>query len=102
MTRMSRRQRIKLVGSAAGLSVLPGVLRAAQYVLTPPQTEGPFYPERIPLDSETISRFLTPILASGLIGSSVTRPTRFSRSGCGKNRASRPARPAALWSGVYC
>ena len=52
MTRMSRRQWIKLAGSAAGLSVLPGVLRAAQYVLTLPQTEGPFYPERIPLDSD--------------------------------------------------
>ena len=52
MTRMTRRQWIKLAGSAAGLSVLPGVLRAAQYLLTPPQTEGPFYPERIPLDSD--------------------------------------------------
>lgn len=50
--RMTRRQLIKSAAGAAGLGMLPSSLLAAQKLLTPDATEGPFYPVEIPLDSD--------------------------------------------------
>jgi protocatechuate 3,4-dioxygenase, beta subunit len=64
-----RREFLRRVGlGAAGLSLvglyeIPGLF-AEQLTLTPPQAEGPFYPDRLPLDSDNdlviVSNSLTP------------------------------------------
>ncbi|MDH3688053.1 MAG: protocatechuate 3,4-dioxygenase [Gammaproteobacteria bacterium] len=51
---MDHQRRRLLVGSVLGFAaVLPGIgSAAAELTLTPRQTRGPFYPTRIPLDSD--------------------------------------------------
>jgi protocatechuate 3,4-dioxygenase beta subunit len=54
--RLARRQFLRTAAiGAAGLSVsffdVPGLF-AQQLTLTPPQTEGPFYPDKLPLDTD--------------------------------------------------
>ena len=47
----NRRQFLLRFGCAAGLSAVPGAF-AEQLLLTPRQTEGPFYPDKLPLDTD--------------------------------------------------
>ncbi len=51
MSRLYTRREVLELAVATGLVSLPGTLPAAQ-LLTPRQTEGPFYPLRLPLDSD--------------------------------------------------
>ena len=51
-TKITRRQLIKSVAGAVGLTIVPPSLLAAQKALTPGGTEGPFYPVEIPLDQD--------------------------------------------------
>jgi protocatechuate 3,4-dioxygenase beta subunit len=46
-----RRQFLLHLGLAAGLLSVPGAF-ARELVRTPPQTEGPFYPDKLPLDTD--------------------------------------------------
>jgi protocatechuate 3,4-dioxygenase, beta subunit len=48
------RRRLVLAGSTAALAgvAAPRLLRAATPLLTPPQTEGPFYPVELPVDRD--------------------------------------------------
>ena len=50
-TRTRRRFLATLAASGGGLLFVPGVY-AEQLVLTPRQTEGPFYPKTLPLDTD--------------------------------------------------
>lgn len=55
MRELSRRQMISASVVAAGAfssTLLASTARAASRVLTPPGTEGPFYPDRLPLDTD--------------------------------------------------
>ena len=45
------RRRLMAAGAAAGLVGVPG-LAGARASLTPRQSEGPFYPRQLPLDSD--------------------------------------------------
>lgn len=47
----NRRRFLSRVGCAAALFAVPGAF-AEQLVLTPRQTEGPFYPDKLPLDTD--------------------------------------------------
>lgn len=47
----SRRQFLRSVGIGAAFFAVPGAF-AEQLVLTPKQTEGPFYPDHLPLDTD--------------------------------------------------
>jgi protocatechuate 3,4-dioxygenase beta subunit len=47
----SRRQFLQTVGLGAAFFAVPGAF-AEQLVLTPKQTEGPFYPDHLPLDTD--------------------------------------------------
>ncbi len=47
----SRRRFIRGVGLGAAFFVMPGAFAEA-LVRTPPQTEGPFYPDKLPLDTD--------------------------------------------------
>ena len=49
--RPSRREILFLLGATAASWYVPGVFAQA-LVETPPQTEGPFYPTRLPLDTD--------------------------------------------------
>jgi protocatechuate 3,4-dioxygenase beta subunit len=46
-----RRAFLRTVGFTAALFAVPGAY-AAQLTRTPPQTEGPFYPDKLPLDTD--------------------------------------------------
>ena len=46
-----RRAFLRTVGVTAALFAVPGAY-AAQLTRTPPQTEGPFYPDKLPLDTD--------------------------------------------------
>ena len=48
------RRRLVVAGSAAALAgaAAPSLLRAATLPVTPPQTEGPFYPVELPSDRD--------------------------------------------------
>jgi protocatechuate 3,4-dioxygenase beta subunit len=67
-TRTRRRFLATLAASGSGLLFVPGVY-AEQLVLTPRQTEGPFYPKTLPLDTDNdlivVNNGLTP--AAGAI-----------------------------------
>src|SRR6266511_807748 len=58
-----RRQFLQCVGLGAAFFAVPGAF-AEQLVLTPRQTEGPFYPDHLPLDTDNdlivINDSLTP------------------------------------------
>ena len=64
----SRRRFLSGLGLASAFFAVPGALAGALQ-LTPPQTEGPFYPDQLPLDTDNdlivINDALTP--ASGEI-----------------------------------
>ncbi|HET6406992.1 MAG TPA: hypothetical protein VFG14_03855, partial [Chthoniobacteraceae bacterium] len=47
----SRRHFLQTVGLGATFFAIPGAF-AEQLVLTPKQTEGPFYPDHLPLDTD--------------------------------------------------
>src|SRR5436190_15403964 len=47
----NRRQFINRLGLSAGLFAVPGAF-AGELVRTPKQTEGPFYPDHLPLDTD--------------------------------------------------
>ena len=47
----NRRQFLHRLGFAASVLATPGAF-AEQLMLTPPQTEGPFYPDKLPLDTD--------------------------------------------------
>ena len=47
----NRRQFLQTVGLGAAFFTVPGAF-AEQLVLTPKQTEGPFYPDHLPLDTD--------------------------------------------------
>lgn len=47
----SRRRFLHGLGFAAALASVPGAF-ARELVRTPPQTEGPFYPDKLPLDTD--------------------------------------------------
>lgn len=47
----SRRQFLHHLGLSAALLSVPGAF-ARELVRTPPQTEGPFYPDKLPLDTD--------------------------------------------------
>lgn len=49
--RVFSRRRIVSTGLASGM-LFPGVAQAATRLLTPPGTEGPFYPDTLPLDTD--------------------------------------------------
>ena len=49
--RSSRRSFIRSCGFASSLFLVPGAF-AEQLTLTPRQTEGPFYPDKLPLDTD--------------------------------------------------
>jgi protocatechuate 3,4-dioxygenase beta subunit len=49
--RLHRRRFLTRLGCAAALFTVPGAF-AEQLVLTPRQTEGPFYPDKLPLDTD--------------------------------------------------
>lgn len=51
-SRWSRRHAVLGLGAAGAAGLLAGSARAAARVLTPRQTEGPFYPARLPVDSD--------------------------------------------------
>ena len=51
LTQSGRRQFLGRLGLAAGFFTVPG-LYAEALTLTPSQTEGPFYPDRLPLDTD--------------------------------------------------
>jgi protocatechuate 3,4-dioxygenase beta subunit len=59
----SRRDFLQAVGLGAAFFAVPGAF-AEQLVLTPRQTEGPFYPDKLPLDTDNdllvINDSLTP------------------------------------------
>jgi protocatechuate 3,4-dioxygenase beta subunit len=59
----SRRDFLQAVGLGAAIFAVPGAF-AEQLVLTPRQTEGPFYPDKLPLDTDNdllvINDSLTP------------------------------------------
>jgi protocatechuate 3,4-dioxygenase beta subunit len=59
----SRRDFLQTVGLGAAFFAVPGAF-AGQLVLTPRQTEGPFYPDKLPLDTDNdllvINDSLTP------------------------------------------
>lgn len=46
-----RRHFLRQLAIGSALFAVPGLL-AEQLVLTPPQTEGPFYPDKLPLDTD--------------------------------------------------
>ena len=47
----NRRTFLRSAGFAAALFTVPGAF-AKELLLTPPQTEGPFYPDKLPLDTD--------------------------------------------------
>src|SRR3954463_950377 len=47
----SRRAFLRRAAFASALFTVPGAF-AEELVRTPPQTEGPFYPDRLPLDTD--------------------------------------------------
>ncbi len=47
----SRRQFLRRIGATAGLLTAPGAFAEA-LIQTPKQTEGPFYPDKLPLDTD--------------------------------------------------
>jgi len=47
----NRRAFLRTFGLGAAMAGVPAVL-AEQLALTPPQTEGPFYPDKLPLDTD--------------------------------------------------
>ena len=47
----NRRHFLRAMGLGAALFTVPGAF-AEQLVKTPPQTEGPFYPDKLPLDTD--------------------------------------------------
>jgi protocatechuate 3,4-dioxygenase beta subunit len=47
----NRRRFLRGLGLGAALFTVPGAF-AAELIRTPPQTEGPFYPDRLPLDTD--------------------------------------------------
>src|SRR5262245_28952564 len=47
----NRRRFLRDLGFGAALFTVPGAF-AAELVRTPPQTEGPFYPDKLPLDTD--------------------------------------------------
>lgn len=47
----TRRRFLHGLGASAALFAVPGAF-AARLVRTPPQTEGPFYPDQLPLDTD--------------------------------------------------
>ncbi len=66
--RRSRRGFLEQIGGAAALLAVPG-LYAAALTRTPAQTEGPFYPDHLPLDTDNdllvVNDSLTP--AAGVV-----------------------------------
>jgi protocatechuate 3,4-dioxygenase beta subunit len=48
---LNRRRFLHSAGLTAALFAVPGAF-AAQLTRTPPQTEGPFYPDKLPLDTD--------------------------------------------------
>lgn len=80
----SRRSFLSRCGWAAAFFTVPGAF-AEQLVLTPRQTEGPFYPDRLPLDTDNdlliLNDSLTPAIGdvtwlSGRILDSTGSPIR--------------------------
>ena len=57
--------RRKLIGTMALAFAAPGTL-AAQLALTPKQTEGPFYPDRLPLDTDNDLLIVNDGITSGI------------------------------------
>lgn len=49
--RPSRRRFLRTIGATAGLLAAPGTFAEA-LIQTPKQTEGPFYPDKLPLDTD--------------------------------------------------
>jgi protocatechuate 3,4-dioxygenase beta subunit len=66
-TRSPRRHFLQQVAFGAGLFATPGLF-AEQLLRTPEQTEGPFYPDRLPLDTDNdllvINDQLTPAVGT--------------------------------------
>lgn len=48
---LNRRRFLTVAGLSAAFFTVPGAF-AAKLVRTPPQTEGPFYPDKLPLDTD--------------------------------------------------
>src|SRR5712671_519675 len=48
---LTRRRFLRSLSVGAALFALPGAF-AEELILTPPQTEGPFYPDHLPLDTD--------------------------------------------------
>jgi protocatechuate 3,4-dioxygenase beta subunit len=80
----SRRWFLKGLGATPAFFHVPGLF-AEQLVLTPPQTEGPFYPDKLPLDTDNdlivISNSITPAVGaiahlSGRVLTSAGQPVR--------------------------
>src|SRR5712671_7580048 len=80
----NRRRFLRGLGFGAALFTVPGAF-AEELVRTPPQTEGPFYPDHLPLDTDNdlliINDAITPAVGdvtylSGRILDSGGRPMR--------------------------
>ena len=58
-----RRRFLRSIAFTSALFTVPGLM-AEQLIRTPPQTEGPFYPDRLPLDTDNdlivVNETLTP------------------------------------------
>ena len=59
----TRRNVLRALGLSSALWLVPGAF-AEQLILTPKQTQGPFYPDKLPLDTDndllTINDTITP------------------------------------------
>ncbi len=66
----SRRQFLRRIGATAGLLTAPGAFAEA-LIQTPKQTEGPFYPDKLPLDTDNdlliINDKLTPAVIARVL-----------------------------------
>ena len=103
---MPRRQFLRHVAFVSALVAVPGLF-AEQLALTPRQTEGPFYPDVLPLDTDNdlvvVNDTLTPAVGemtwlSGRRWTQAGSPIRNARSRFGnatRRGFSSPRRPAA-------
>jgi protocatechuate 3,4-dioxygenase beta subunit len=75
----SRRRFLTQLAMGSALFAVPGAF-AEELIRTPPQTEGPFYPDRLPLDTDNdlivINDTLTPAVGEITYLSGIVRDLR--------------------------